>query len=155
MGGNGMYTQQDDAAIAARLKKSWILTLGVLAVLIAVYVLGMIFRWQIAVMVFGCLIFGWITFMIIEYLWPSIRYRNFLRDMRAGLSREMTGTVVEISEQTELKDGVQVQPVRILLDDEQDERIIYLNRDKQDLFPKAGEHVHVNCFGRHIREVLD
>ena len=50
--------------------------------------------------------------------------------------------------------GVRVLPVRIFLNDEQDERIVYLNASKTAGFPAVGSEVKLSCFGRHIREVV-
>ena len=74
-------------------------------------------------------------------------------EMEAGLSREMRGRIVEVSNKEDLQDGVRVLPVRIYLEDEQDERIVYLNASKKDMFPNEGENVILHCYGRHIRGV--
>lgn len=149
-----MYTQQDMNEITRRLKKYWLIT-GVLeAIVIAVFVLGLVKRWEALVMVFGGLFFCVACYMFIMYLLPCIRYRGFLRDMNTGLGREIEGTVVEVSGNEDLQDGVRVLPVRILLKEEEDERIVYLNASKAELFPKEGAAVRLNCYGRHIKEVL-
>lgn len=149
-----MYTQQDMNEIAQRLKKYWSITGVIEAIILAFYVLGMIKRWEIAVMVFGALFFIVICYMFVMYLLPCIRYRGFLRDMNSGLGREIEGTIVEISANEDLQDGVRVLPVRILLKKEDDERIVYLNASKKELFPKEGAEVRLNCYGRHIKEVV-
>lgn len=149
-----MYTQQDMNEIVQRLKKYWSITGVIEAIILAFYVLGMIKRWEIAVMVFGALFFIVICYMFVMYLLPCIRYRGFLRDMNSGLGREIEGTIVEISANEDLQDGVRVLPVRILLKKEDDERIVYLNASKKELFPKEGVEVRLNCYGRHIKEVV-
>ena len=149
-----MYTQQDMNEIVQRLKKYWIIT-GVLgAAVLAVYVLGMIKRWEIMVMICAALFFIVVCYMFVMYLLPCIRYCGFLRDMNSGLGREIEGTIVEISANEDLQDGVRVLPVRILLKKEDDERIVYLNASKKELFPKEGTEVRLNCYGRHIKEVM-
>ncbi|MBQ8972635.1 MAG: hypothetical protein IJ074_06095 [Clostridia bacterium] len=149
-----MYTEQDDRHIAGELRRYGIIT-GVLVVaLLTVYILSLKYRWSAAAMVTACALFIAVAFMVLEYLWPCARYKRFLKDMREGLHRELEGTIVEIADQEDLQDGVRVLPVRIFLEDEQDERIVYLNADKRAQFPQAGAKVRVNCFGRHIREVL-
>ena len=149
-----MYTQQDMIEITRRLKKYGAITGVIEAIMIAGYVLGLVKRWQAMVMVFGGLIFCALCYMFVMYLLPCIRYRNFLRDMNTGLGREIEGTIVEISGNEDLQDGVRVLPVRILLKSEDDERIVYLNASKADLFPKEGVDVRLSCYGRHIKEVL-
>lgn len=149
-----MYTQQDMNEIIQRLKKYWSITGVIEAIILAFYVLGMIKRWEIAVMVSGALFFIVICYMFVMYLLPCIRYQGFLRDMNSGLGREIEGTIVEISANEDLQDGVRVLPVRILLKKEDDERIVYLNASKKELFPKEGAEVRLNCYGRHIKEVV-
>lgn len=149
-----MYTENDMKEIVRRIKKYLAIWIPILAALLVGYVLGLKNRWEIWVMVDGALIFSVIVFAWIMFLYPSIRYRGFLRDMNKGLAREVSGTVLEISEQEDLQDGVRVLPVRIQLDKEDDERIIYLNASKKELFPGEGSKVRLNCFGRHIKEVI-
>ena len=149
-----MYTQQDMNEIVQRLKKYSLITVVLEVIVLAVYVLGMIKRWEIGVMIFGALFFIVLCYMFVMYLLPCIRYRNFLRDMNSGLGREIEGTIVEVSANEDLQDGVRVLPVRILLKKEDDERIVYLNASKAELFPKEGAEVRLNCYGRHIKEVV-
>ena len=149
-----MYTQQDQKEIVKRIRKYSIITAAVFAVVMVFYVLGLINRWEWPVVCLGCALFAVVCFGWIAFIWPSVRYWQFLRDMEKGLTRKIVGTIVEVSEQEDLQDGVRVLPVRILLDDEQDERIVYVNASKTENFPKAGVHVHLNCYGRHIREFI-
>lgn len=149
-----MYTEQDRAEIRHRIKKYVSITVGMGLVWIAGYVLSMIFRWQIPAYAFGIITFITLCFGWIMFIRPCIRYNAFLRDMQSGLGRSMEGTVVEVSGDEDYQDGVRVFPVRILLKEEQDERIVYLNVSKRQQFPEPGTAVRVNCFGRHIKEVL-
>lgn len=149
-----MYTQQDMTDIRQRIGKYSLILAAVLAALIAVYVVCMIVRVQWLAMVDAAAIFAAVCFMWCMYLYPCIRYRGFLRDMDTGLVREMEGSIVAVSDQEDLQDGVRVLPVRIFLNDEQDERIVYLNASKTAGFPAVGSEVKLSCFGRHIREVV-
>ena len=149
-----MYTEQDMAVIRRRIRKYAVITIVLVAVLLAGYVIGMQRRMELWVMVDAALIFSVLTYMFGLYLYPCMRYKIFLRDMKEGLAREVEGTIVEISEKEENQDGVRVLPVRICLKADQDERIIYLNASKTEHFPKAGTEVRLNCYGRHIKEVL-
>lgn len=149
-----MYTQQDMNEIVRRLKKYAAIT-GVLeAIVIAAFVTGLCKRWEVLVMVSGGLMFCVACYMLAMYTIPCLRYRRFLKDMNMGLGREIVGTVVEVSGNEDLQDGVRVLPVRVLLKEEQDERIVYLNASKADLFPGEGAEVRLNCYGRHIKEIL-
>ena len=82
-----------------------------------------------------------------------MRYRLFLRDMRNGLTREMRGTILSVASEAEMQDGARVLPVHLMLTEEQDERIVYLNASKAADFPKPGAEVLVKLYGRHIRQV--
>ena len=112
---------------------------------------------------------------MLAYLWPNSRYRGFLRDMETGLSRDVRGTILEISDVPEMQDGAMVLPVRVQLDaaeatpvqvsaaarrleavtgeDTEAERIVYLNASKREGFPKPGAAVVLHCFGRHVKAV--
>ena len=149
-----MYTQQDRIQNKNRIIKYSVIMGVVLAAMIVLYVVCIKKRWEIAMMVDGCLAFAWACFMWLMFIWPCLRYSFFLRDMKEGIGRELTGSIVEVSSQEEMQDGVRVLPVRIFLEGEQDERIVYLNATKTEFFPKAGDAVTLRCFGRHIKEIV-
>lgn len=148
-----MYTQQDRIQVRERIVKYSIVTGVVMAALIALYVVGLIQRWEAGVMIVGGAMFAVFCFAWLMFIWPCLRYSFFLKDMGEGLTRTVTGSIVEVSSQEDYQDGVRVLPVRIFLTEEQDERIVYLNATKAEGFPKAGTAVELNCFGRHIKEV--
>ena len=148
-----MYTEQDRTDIRQRIVKYSVILAVILAALIAVYVTCMIVRIQWLAMIDAAAMFAATCFMWCVYLYPCIRYMGFLKDMRTGLAREIRGSVVEVSGKEDLQDGVRVLPVRILLSEEEGERIVYLNATKAERFPKAGAEVCLHCFGRHIKEV--
>lgn len=147
-----MYTEQDRIQIRQRIKKYSIITAVFAAAAIALYVVCLKQRWSIMTMATGALIFAVIAFGWLMFIWPCVRYSKFLNDMKEGLGREVKGCIVEVSAQEDYQDGVRVLPVRIFLEEEEDERIIYLNATKAEGFPKPGEKVKFSCFGRHIKE---
>lgn len=149
-----MYSEKDILEINGRIRKTLSAFIPTLIVLIAVYVAALIIPVRWLVYAAGILICIAIVYGLVNCLIPQMRYRRFLLDMASGLSREMQGTIVEIAQKEDLQDGVRVLPVRIFLDAEQDERIVYLNASKADLFPQAGEKVALRCYGRHIREAM-
>ncbi len=149
-----MYTEQDRIQTKNRIVRYSIITGVLTAALIALLVVGLKLRWEIGVMVIGAAIFAVLCFGIVMYIWPWARYMLFLRDMGDGLTREISGSIVEVSQQEDYQDGVRVLPVRIHLDSEDDERIVYLNVSKAEHFPKAGTSVELHCYGRHIKEVV-
>ena len=148
-----MYTEQDLVQIRHRIRKYCLILLPVVAVLLAGYVACMILRVQAGAMAAGILTFSACCFAWAMYIYPCIRYLSFLKDMREGLTREMVGSIVEVSGQEDLQDGVRVLPVRIFLESERDERIVYLDASKAKGFPAPGAQVRLLCFGRHIKEV--
>ena len=147
-----MYTQQDKNEISRRIRKYSVITAILAVALIAVEIVGLKMRLEALSMIDFALLFAVVFFMWSMYLWPCIRYNTFLKDMDTGLAREVTGSIVEISKQEDYQDGVRVLPVRIFLEKEQDERIVYLDVSKADQFPAPGAKVRLNCFGRHIKE---
>ena len=148
-----MYTEQDRTDIRQRIVRYSVILAVILVALIAVYVMCMIVRIQWLAMADAVAMFAAACFMWCVFLYPCIRSMVFLKDMRTGLTREMVGSIVEVAEKEDLQDGVRVLPVRIFLQDEQDERIVYLNASKAVDFPGAGTEVRLSCFGRHIKEV--
>lgn len=146
-----MYTEQDRIQIRQRIQKYSCITAVFTLAVIALYVVCLKQRWEIMTMVTGAVLFAVIAFGWLMFIWPCVRYSMFLKDMKEGLGREVKGSIVEVSAQEDYQDGVRVLPVRIFLEEEQDERIVYLNATKAEGFPKAGAKVTLNCFGRHIK----
>ena len=150
-----MYGEGDITSIDRSIRGTWLWFAPTLVVLAGLFILSLIVRVQwlayasaAGLAVAACFGFGYC-------LRPKTRYRRFLMDMAEGLSREMSGQIVEISDTVEVQDGARVLPVRIWLDREDDERIVYLNASKRDLFPGEGEWVRLKLYGRHVAAVLD
>lgn len=172
-----MYTEQDLNVINARIRKNWLVLGPILAALLAGYIYALSAGIEWLAMVLGALLFVAACYGLLAYLIPNMRYRGFLLDMEAGLSRDVRGTIVEISGTAELQDGAMVLPVRVKLDpdqlessmpvgtveskrlglesneDTEDERIVYLNTSKRALLPGPGTEVVLHCYGRHIKSV--
>ena len=170
-----MYSEQDFNEINSKIRRNWLVLGPILALLLAAYIYGLKARIQWVPMVAGPLLFVVACYGVLAYLWPNTRYRGFLRDMETGLSRDVRGTILEISDTPELQDGAMVLPVRVQLDaaevtpvqvsaaarrleavtgeDTEAERIVYLNASKRDGFPKPGAAVVLHCFGRHVKAV--
>ena len=146
-----MYSEKDFAEISAKIKKNVIVLSIVTAILLGAFVAALIIGIEWLAMLMGPVLFVAVAYGFTAYIIPNARYRRFLKDMKEGLSREMRGSVVEISETEEEQDGVRVLHVRIHLADEDDERFVYLNVSKKDLFAKVGDSVAMTCYGRHIR----
>lgn len=173
-----MYTEQDLAVINGRIRKNWIVLTPVLVAILAAYVYALHAGIYWLAMTMGPLLFVAACYGILAYLMPNMRYRGFLLDLQNGLTREVRGTIVGISEQAELQDGAMVLPVRVRLDpdesgekpakhssalagrlkldqqdDTDDERIVYLNVSKREGFPGPGAAVTLRCCGRHVKSV--
>lgn len=147
-----MYSERDLAEINRRIRNNYLALIPVLLALLAALIAGLRLGVKGLVMAAGPLLGVAAVYGILAHIWPNTRYRSFLTDMENGLSRQMEGTVVEISVKEELQDGARVLPVRLYLEEAQDERIVYLNASKRELFPGVGARVRLTCFGRHIRE---
>ncbi len=147
-----MYSEQDGKIIRQRIKKySVIMGVG-MAALLAAFIVGLNVRSKALVMVAGVALFVYACFMWVMLIYPCVKYNRFLADMRDGLTKEIDCTILEIADKEETQDGVRVLPVHVFLDDEQDERILYVNVSKLDQLPKEGAKAHLGCFGRHIKE---
>ena len=148
-----MYTQQDQIQNKKRIIKYSVITGVVFVGMLVLYIMGIKNRWESVVMTDGCAMFAWVCFMWMMFIWPCVKYSFFMKDLRQGIGRELVGSIVEVSGNEDYQDGVRVLPVRIFLDSEQDERIVYLNVSKAEGFPKPGTKVKLGCFGRHIKQV--
>ena len=165
-----MYTDQDMNDINARIRRGVIVLAPILLAILVAYVYALATRMKWLAVVAGPLLFVVACYGLLAKLLPNVRYRRFLRDMDSGLSRELRGTIVAISDAAELQDGAMVLPVRVRLEeddteesaqahrlavetgeDAHSERVVYLNASKRDMLPGPGSAVRLNCFGRHIR----
>lgn len=149
-----MYTEKDMLDINRRIARYRNRLAPVVLALLALSALG--YARRVRPLALGALALATAAacFGLIFYLWPCLRYRAFLKDMGEGLSREMVGTVVSVSDAVELQDGARVRQVHILLTEEQDERIIYLNASKGEFMPPVGVEARFKLYGRHIREIV-
>ena len=147
-----MYSEADYAAIDRKIRRAEWALFPALVLLAAAYAAGFALRLRWLSTLAGILlsvaaIFGF-TFVLV----PEWRYRRFLMDMQSGLSRELTGTIGDISEETERQDGCRVRKVHVTLAEDGDERTVYLNASKADGFPEPGSAVRLRLYGRHIKE---
>ena len=127
-----MYSAQDMNDVNARLRKAWLALIPVMVLIAGAYIYALAARVRWLAMVAGPLLFVVACYGFLAHLWPNMRYRNFLRDMENGLSRELCGTIIEISETPQLQDGAMVLPVRVRLSEENTER------------PAVGESAHAH-----------
>ena len=148
-----MYTQTDVTQAKQSIRKDIIVAIPLIAATVALYVYGIQAGIRWVVFVAGALFFIVCCFLWSMYFWPHIRYYRFLHDINTGLSREMHGKLERIGEENELQDGVWVRSVYVFLEEEQDERILYINIDKMGELPAVGMPLNVRCYGRHIRAV--
>ena len=173
-----MYSERDMNEIERKIRVDILVLAPVLAILLAAYIYAMVQRVNWLAIVAAPLMFVAACYGILAHLLPHARYRNFLRDIEKGLSRELRGRIIEVSDAAEPQDGAMVLPVRVKLDEDEarrkaapvtsveskrlglgsaddveDERIVYLNASKREGFPAPGTPVALKCFGRHIREV--
>lgn len=151
--GIDMYSEKDVLEINRRINRYRLALIPVVAALLALAALGYV--WRVKPLALGALALAAVAaiFGFVFYLWPCMRYRGFLKDMSEGLSREMVGKVVSVSDAIEPQDGARVHHVHILLSAEQDERIIYINDSKRDRLPPVGTEARFILFGRHIRDI--
>ena len=149
-----MYSEQDLKIIDGKIRKNFAVLTPIVVAILAVYIYALHVRIEWLAMAMGAVLFIALCYGIVAYLIPNISYHNFLRNMQLGLSRELRGTILSISDQAEMQDGARVLPVHLMLTEEQDERIVYLNASKREQLPPPGTEVRLRLYGRHIREVL-
>ena len=172
-----MYSERDMLEINGRIRRGWLVLTPVLAVFAAAFVFALAKRNHTLALVAAPLLIVAFIYGFVAHLWPNLRYRRFLQDMENGLSRDVRGVIVNVSDEAELQDGAMVLPVRVQLteveggaqngasalseriqkleagEDTREERIVYLNASKRDRLPSVGATVTLHCFGRHIRSV--
>ena len=148
-----MYTDRDYADCERRVRRC-ALALGLCAALfLGLFIAALKLRIRPMAVASGLALFLSATFVTIYYLIPNVRYRTFLQDIAQGLISEMAGSVVSIADGVQPQDGALVLPVHLLLADQNDERIVYLNASKREEFPGVGANVRLKLCGRHIVEV--
>ena len=148
-----MYSEQDMREIDAHIRRNLLIGVPVLSVLVVCLIVALKVRLQWLAYASAVLLAVAIIFGTSFYLMPNLNYRRFLLDLQSGLTRELTGTILEIADKTQTQDGARVLPVRLLLADGTDERIVYLNASKADQFPNMGEAIRLKLCGRHVRSV--
>ena len=173
-----MYTEQDMTVINGIIRKNWLVLTPILIALLAAYVYALHAGIQWLAMAAGALLFVAACYAILAYLVPNTRYRSFLESLENGLTRDVRGTIVAVSDETEYQDGARVVPVRVRVEpdesggpevrhtsalaerlrldegeDTEAERIVYLNVSKREGFPGPGARVTLTCCGRHIKSV--
>lgn len=150
-----MYTDRDYADCERRVRRCC-LALGICAALfLGLFIAALKLRIRPMAIASSLALFLSVTFVIIYYLIPNVRYRTFLQDLAQGLISEMAGSVISIADEAQPQDGARVLPVHLLLKDQNDERIVYLNASKREQFPAEGAEVRLKLCGRHIVEVSD
>lgn len=146
-----MYSQADFDAARRHLTRYSLRLAAALTLLAAVEAVALIKRVKPAALTAGASFAAVAVLGVAGYIIPCRRYLRFLNDMRQGLSREMAGRVVAIADAPEEHDGARVLPVRLYVHEVKDERIVYLNADKREMFPQAGAEVRVILYGRHVK----
>ncbi|MBQ3269476.1 MAG: hypothetical protein IJH09_06105 [Clostridia bacterium] len=173
-----MYSEKDFAVINGRIRKNWLVLTPILVALAAAYVYALSAGIRWLAMAAGALLFVAACYGLLAYLLPNMRYRSFLESLENGLSRDVRGEIVAVSDRVEYQDGARVVPVRVRAEpdgsdgpearhtsalaerlrlnegeDTEAERIVYLNVSKRDDFPGPGARVKLCCCGRHIKRV--
>ena len=145
-----MYTEADTRAVNRGIRRAALALAVAAAAALGVYAAALALRLQALAYAAGALLFAVPAFIGLYYLAPRLRYRRFLADIRQGLITEMTGRVAAIEATPQTQDGARVLPLRLFLEDRQDERIVYLNAGRRQGFPGPGKRVRLKLCGRHI-----
>ena len=130
-----MYTHNDWNEINTMLKKRWLMTLGptlvVMAGAIALFVIGRINRSDSMWILTSFLTIlggGYFLFFFGVYVRPTLIYRKHLRYMLNGRMRETTGVLKSISEDVNVREGLECYAMFINVgqkNDPEDDRLFY------------------------------
>ena len=170
-----MYSERDMLEVNYRIRRIWVALIPVLAVFAALFVFALVKRNHALALASAPMLIVAFIYGFVAHLWPNLRYRRFLRDLDSGLSRDVRGVIVAVSDEAELQDGAMVLPVRVQVENEnaptgtsalseriqrlesnedtREERIVYVNASKREWLPPVATEVTLHCFGRHIKAV--
>jgi hypothetical protein len=95
------------------------------------------------------------------FLWGNfggrlVAWRRFLRDMRAGLEREVTGVIASIDGQEALKEGLEFRALRLFTGEESDKaggRLLYVDSSRFPLPAGPGQKVRCRLFGNYVKGI--
>lgn len=149
-----MYTDADLARVDREKNKRLALAFSVLAVAIVAMVIGLVIRIG-PLATFGTAVFACLFYAVLElFAMPYVRYARFLRDIKAGLSRETDAEYMSISGEPRMNDGVMFYDffVRVGPEDE-DERLFYYDADKQLPSYQPGQSLHITSYGNFITAI--
>ena len=149
-----MYTEQD----WKQANGAWARFLALLGAIVVVLggaiaaalILRMIWLLYTAAVVLTVVsLFLWGNFGVRIFCW-----RRFLKDMRTGMQREVTGEIISIDEELSLRDGVEFREVRLMTGEDSDKaggRVLYIDASRFPLNVSIGARVHIDLFGNYVK----
>jgi signal transduction histidine kinase len=152
-----MNTDRDitEASLAFR---KFILGYGILALLLlGALVGGLVWRmdWlayvSIAVLAVASL-FLWGNFGI-----RLIAWNRFLKEMRIGLERTISGMIASIDEDEAMKEGLEFRALRLMTGEESDKaggRLLYVDASRFPLPACVGQTVSCRLFGNYVKDIM-
>ena len=145
-----MYNQMDMQEARRSLNRCRGLLALILGLLLAVYVLGIV--WERQGLMLAALLAGFVfsVFFCDLKLLPALRYVRFLKEMEKGLRRDMVCFLDKLVEQTQMQDGVRVHALHVRLAEGGDRRILYVNAAKVNMLPPMDAKVRITGYGRHV-----
>jgi hypothetical protein len=151
-----MYTDADYERVKASLRKFIALYLAAAAVLIGLLVLSLFARiewlaYTAAALLPLALVFLWGYFGV-----RLDARRRFLRDMLAGLEKQVTGTIASIEEEEAQKEGLEFRAMRLMTGEDSDKaggRLLYVESSMFPLPAGPGQKVSCKTFGSYVKDI--
>ena len=146
-----LYTQEDLRRAEKSYRRCLLLLAAVLAPLLAGYVLALARGSYALSLALALTMLAWILFSGDLLLLPRRRYRAFLRELKCGLRRQTSCSILRLEDEIQVQDGANVRLLRVVLP-QGEERIFYLNAAKADCLPTPGAGCTLVSCGRHVVE---
>lgn len=83
-------------------------------------------------------------------------WNRFLKEMRIGLEREITGVVASIDEEEAVKEGIEFRGIRLFTGEDSDKaggRLLYVDSTRFPLPAVVGQKVHCRIFGNYVKAI--
>jgi len=151
-----MYTDAD--FLGAKTSLKWFISLYAL---LAALLLGL-FAYSLVARIM------WLTYaaaacfaLASVFLWGAFgvrlaAWRRFLRDMQAGMEREVEGVISSIGDSDTQKEGLEFRAFRLMTGDESDKaggRLLYVDSSRLPLPAGPGQKVLCRLFGNYVKDI--
>jgi hypothetical protein len=160
-----LHGDADRARIQERLRRTGLVLGGIALLMLAGIIAALIWRdathmhnpnetpSQLVAIGITLLGGGLLIFLWGMKLTPLLKYRKYLREIRAGLNRQVEGTVSHFEESTTSREGISFFALLVNVGDPEnpeDDRLVYWDGQLQRPDLKRGQRVHILAHGNDI-----